>query len=540
MLTAQWGTDGSLSPDGTSIALDRVDRWDSEWRAYRGGQNTPLVVLNLKDHSETLIPNESTTDIQPLWIGETVYFLSDRDWTSNVWAFTPGTGALKQITTFKGADIKWLGGNSNQLVFEREGYLHLLNPANGATTQLNIEVKGDFPWAETKWEDVSKVARSASLSPSGKRAIMEARGEVFTVPIENGDARNITQSADAADRAPMWSPTGNEIAWFSDNGKQGYRLYISSQDGLAQPRTISMGESKMAWEPAWSPDGKYIAFTDDKVRIRIVDVKAGTIQTADVGGTNVERGSLGLIWSPDSKWLAYAKSGSNDFRRIYLWSQADKTTKPITDAFADAFSPSWDLDKKHLYFLASTDLALGSGWANTSAMTSDPEYAAYVVNLRKEDPSPFVPKSDEEIAKDEKKADADSAKTDDSKKGKKTKSTDAKATADKDTTKLETVQIDFEGIERRTMALPLPVRNYPQLINGPGGRGVCSGTKSKSQRSDPAKIHVEGSRNQGIRQRREPDLGFGRWQKNAGPPGGYLEGAGYRKTLGRRWENVEG
>ncbi len=221
MLTAQWGTDGSFSPNGESIALDRMDRWDSEWRAYRGGQNTPLVVLNLKDLSETLIPNESTTDIQPLWIGETVYFLSDRDWAMNVWAYTPSSKALKQITTFKGSDIKWLAGNTNQLAIEREGYLHLLNPTNGVATQLNIEVKGDFPWAETKWEDVSKVASSASLSPSGKRAIMEARGEVFTVPIENGDARNITQSADAADRAPLWSPTGNEIAWFSDQGQKG-------------------------------------------------------------------------------------------------------------------------------------------------------------------------------------------------------------------------------------------------------------------------------------------------------------------------------
>lgn len=479
LLTAQWGTDGSLSPDGTRIALDRVDRWDSEWRAYRGGQNTPLVVLNLKDHSETLIPNESTTDIQPLWIGETVYFLSDRDWTSNVWAFTPGTGALKQVTTLKGADIKWLGGNSNQLVIEREGYLHLLNPASGVTTQLSIEVKGDFPWAETKWEDVSKTARSASLSPSGKRAIMEARGEVFTVPIENGDARNITQSAAAADRAPLWSPTGNEIAWFSDQDRKGYRLFLAAQDGLSTPRTIAIGESKMAWEPAWSPDGKYIAFTDDKVRVRIVDVKAGTIQTADVGGTNIERGSLGLIWSPDSQWLAYAKSGSNNFRRIHVWSQKDKSTKPLTDEFADAFSPAWDLDKKHLYFLASTEVALGSGWANTSAMTSDPEYAAYVVNLRKSDPSPFVPKSDEETAKEEKKAEADSAKTDDSKKGKKTKGADSKAVATKDTTKLEIVQIDFEGIERRTMALPLPVRNYPQLINGPAGVVFVAEQKAK-------------------------------------------------------------
>ncbi|MBU1820189.1 MAG: PDZ domain-containing protein [Bacteroidetes bacterium] len=504
LLTAQWGTDGSLSPDGASIALDRMDRWDLEWRAYRGGQNTPLVVLNLKDLSETLIPNESTTDIQPLWIGETVYFLSDRDWASNVWAFTPASGALKQITTFKGADIKWLAGNATQLIIEREGYLHLLNPTSGTTTQLTIDIKGDFPWAETKWEDVSKVASFASLSPSGKRAIMEARGEVFTVPIENGDARNLTQTSDAADRAPLWSPTGNEIAWFSDQGQKGYNLVIAGQDGLSKPRSIAIGESKMAWEPAWSPDGKYIAFTDDKVRVRVVDVKAGTIQTADVGGTNIERGGLGLSWSPDSKFLAYAKSGLNNFRRIHLWSQADKSTKPITDAFADAFSPTWDLDKKHLYFLASTEVALGSGWANTSSMTSNPEYAAYVVNLRKSDPSPFEPKSDEEEVKKEKKVEAAAApETDDKKKEKKGKNPVSKATTDKDTAKIETVQVDFEGIERRTMALPLPVRNYQQLINGPAGVVFIAEQKAKANgltlqkftlKEGEAKEYVTGAR----------------------------------------------
>ena len=373
MLTNQWAADGSFSADGKQIVIDRIQRWDVEWRHYRGGQNTPLVILNLTDQTERLLPNESTIDIQPLWLGNIIYFLSDRDHTSNIWSYAPASGELKQVTHFKGSDIKWLGGFGNRLTFERDGYLNLLELSSNESSQLSITINADFPWAETTWEDVTKSISSVSLSPTGKRVIMEARGDIFTIPAENGDARNITQSSGVADHAPVWSPKGNELAWFSDVDGKGYALLIASQDGLSKPRSISIGESKMAWEPAWSPDGKLIAFTDDKVRIRIVDVAKGTIKTADVGGANIERGDMGLTWSHDSKWLTYTKTGTNNFRQIKVWSVKNDSIYALTNSFADSFSPAWDRDGYHLYFLASTNLALGSGWANTSSIISDPD-----------------------------------------------------------------------------------------------------------------------------------------------------------------------
>lgn len=459
LLTKQWGFDGSYSPDGKQVVIDKMDRWDVEWRAYRGGQNTPLIVMNLADFAETMIPNEQRSiDIQPLWLGDKIYFLSDRQGgVSNIWSYTPGSGALTQLTRSKGADVKWLGGYGNMLVYEHEGSLHQMDLAGKNDKQIAITVVGDFPWAETKWENVSRRVVNASLSPTGKRAVMEARGEVFTVPVENGDVRNITQSSSAADRAPLWSPKGNEIAWFSDANGKGYALYLAAQDGMGKPRIISIGESKMAWEPAWSPDGKYIAFADDDVRVRIVELSTGDITTADIGGINTERGDMGLTWSPDGQWLAYSKTGSNMFRGIKVWNVRTKTVHALTNAFADAFSPAWDRDSKHLYFLASTELALGSGWANTSSQNARPEYEAYVINLRKNDLSPFKPTSDEEEVKAETKPEEKPKPKEEPKPGSEKPKEESG------------VMIDFDQLDRRTIPLPMPKRNYGAILAGPAG-----------------------------------------------------------------------
>ncbi|MDE5421679.1 PDZ domain-containing protein [Ancylomarina sp. DW003] len=480
MLNSQWGTKASFAANGKQIVIDKVRRWDWEWRAYRGGQNTPLIILNLEDSSEKLLPNESTTDVQPLWLGNNIYFLSDRDWAMNIWMYNTKTSDLKQITTFKDIDIKSLSGNKEKLVFERDGYLHTYDLASGKITQLEFNLRGDFPWASTKWEDVSSRVRSASLSPTGKRAIMSARGEIFTVPVEHGDARNITNNSEAAERAPIWSPKGDKIAWFSDVNGKGYQLMIANQDGLSKPETISIGESKMAWEPAWSPDGKYIVFTDDDVRIRLIDIEAKTIKTIDVGGNNFERGDLGLSWSKDSKWLAYAKSGANNFRRICIWSSVDSRVRTVTDKMADAFSPAWDADEKHLYFLASTDLALLSGYVNTSVMGAKAaNYGAYILNLNKKDASPFEPRSDEE--KVAKKKD---------KKESKEKKKDAKSKKSKE--KVDSLmKIDFDGIERRIIPLPMPKAKYNYLLTGPKGVVFIAEASTKGRSSNLHKFELK-------------------------------------------------
>lgn len=464
LLPAPWGFDGAFSADGKKMVVDRVSRWDVEWRHYRGGQNTPIQIMDLNTLSEQSIPNASTMDLHPLWLGNEIFFLSDRDFIMNVWAFNTVSGAMRQLTQNKKGDIKWLSSNGKELVYEYNGYLHTLDPVSGSSKQLSITVTGDFPWAETKWENVGNRAESVSLSASGKRIILEARGDIFTVPVENGDARNITHSSGAADRRPVWSPDGKQIAWFSDMGGDAYALYISDQEGKNTPRKISIGESKLGWNPVWSPDSKHIAFVDNAVRIKVIELATGKITTADVGGSNIERSGMGVNWSPDSKWLVYAKTAPNHFKRITVWSLESGKATAISDPMANAEEPVWDLGGRYLYFLASTNIALGSGWANTSSLQARPSFAAYIMVLRKDDATPFPLKSDEE---------PDSTK---------------EIKKPKDTSNPKAVRIDFDQIDRRTLSLPIPDGNYDGMLSGPKGSVFISSGATLS------KFTIEGKK----------------------------------------------
>jgi tricorn protease len=448
---------GKFSPDGKRFVYEEIYPWESEFRNYRGGQNNPLRIFDLQTYEVEKLPWENTRDINPVWIGDLIYFLSDRDFGMNIWSFNTQTKELQQITFFKEFDCKNLQGNNNKLIFENGGYLYTLNSSDNKPEKLNIEVTGDFPWTRPHFTKIEKYIESAAISPTGKRVALAARGDIFTVPASKGDYRNLTNSTGIADRAVAWSPDGKSISWFSDEGGE-YQVVISDQYGK-EKRKIKIENPTFYYRPSWSPDSKYLSFYNENRTLWILEVGTGIFtKIADEGFAHPEHVIFGE-WAPDSKWLAYTKRLTNEFSAIFVYSLEQKKSFQITDGMSDCQMPAWDASGKYIYFTASTDYGLNLGWLDMSSFDHPVNRAIYMAVLSKDELSPLVPESDDEVAKDEKKPD-ESVSTD--KKDKKDKK-ENKDGDKKEEVKVKPVKIDFDGLQQRIIALPIPVKSYIQL-----------------------------------------------------------------------------
>ena len=461
---------GSLSPEGKRLAYQMIEPWETEWRNYRGGQAGPIRVIDLATLAESTLPWDGANEQAPVWFGDTIYFLSDRDLAMNVWAYDLAAGKLEQLTRFKDFDAKSLNGGAGMLVFEQAGWLHTLDTRTRALKRIEITAAGDFPWARPHWEKVEKALANPALSPSGKRAAFEARGEILTVPAEKGDARNLTASPGAADRSPAWSPDGQRLAWFSDEGGE-YRLVIADQNG--ENRTeVAPEKPTFFYSPAWSPDSKRLAFTDANRDLWVCEVATKALRRVDNEMFAHPDRVIYPAWSPDSKWIAYTRRLPNQFAAIFVWSVATGATTQITDGMSDSRSPAWDAGGKVLYFLASTDYALNVGWLDMTSYERPTTRAIYLAVLAKDSPSPLLPESDEEAKEGEKGKDDKAAE-----KGKEKKVKDAKGAkkdageeGDEDEEKKDVVvTIDFDGLAHRIVALDVPARDYQQLAAGAEG-----------------------------------------------------------------------
>lgn len=448
----------ALSPDGGTVAYQMVSQWDAEWRMYRGGQAQPIRVANLRTLDQSKAPWSGSNDTDPAWLGDAVYFLSDRDHTANLYKWVPGTPQATQLTKHTDFDAKNLSAGGGALVYEKGGYLWLYDTATNADRQVVITVRGDLPWAMPRYQDVTKEIQSASLSPTGVRALFEARGEIWTVPTGKGDIRNLSNTPGAADRSPVWSPDGQSIAWFSDRSGE-YQLMIAKQDGSAPPRAIALDQPTFYFTPTWSPDSKSIAFTDTGLNLWVVDVTTGARTLVDTDQWMVPNRTVDPTWSPDGKWLAYAKRLPSQFHAIHVWSAAEKRSRQLTDGLSDAISPAWDASGKYLFFLASTDFGQNTGWLEMTSYERPVHRAVYFAVLAAADPSPLLPESDEEK---QPAAGASAAAA---------PATKPNATAAaKDTAGARpAVTIDFEGITQRILALDVPARDYHTLRTGAAG-----------------------------------------------------------------------
>jgi tricorn protease len=443
---------GSFSADGARFAympigFFRPPHSYDAWKQYRGGRTTKIWIGQLSDSAVTEIPRTNSNDTDPVWVGNDVYFLSDREGPITLFAYDTSAKKVRRILDNTSLDYKSLSAGPGVIVLEKFGGIQLYDLKLKKLTDVNITVAADIGELRPRWEKAGTALRQFALSPNGKRAVFEARGEIVTVPAEKGDVRVLSKSPGAHDRSPAWSPDGNSVAWFSDENGD-YALVIRDQAGAGEKRTIRMGDKPgYYFDPIWSPDSRWIACEDNRLNLLLVEVASGKMTTIATDHYYDPERTFNPAWSPDSQWLAYTKELPSHFHAIFAHPVTGGQSQQLTDGMSDARYPAFDRGGLYLYFTASTNVGPTLGWID---MTSNPyavNRSAYVMVLRKDTPSPLAAESDEEAAKAEEKPKAEETPKNDK----------------------PVVRIDADGLSQRILALPVPRRDYRGLASAKAG-----------------------------------------------------------------------
>jgi len=482
----------SFSPDAARIAYVPNLIWQTSWKRYRGGQTTPIYIVRLSDLALEKVPreNKNSNDRNPVWFGDTVYFLSDRNGPVTLFAYDTKTKTVKQVIDNKGLDFKSLSAGPDALAYEQFGGIYLLSPSSGKSTKLDIRIAGDLPATRPHYEKAGDKIQNAAISPAGARAVFEARGEIFTVPAEKGDIRNLTRTPAIAERDPAWSPDGKFVAFFSDESGE-YALHIADQSGSGSVKKINLGDPpSFFYSPLWSPDSKKIAYTDKRLNLWYLDVAKGTPVKVATERYDDPTSSMTESWSPDSKWLTYSKLLENHLRAVFVYSLDTGKESQITDGISDARYPVFDKGGKSLIFAASTDVGLSLGWLDLSSFQHPVLRHVYAAVLKKGDPSPVEPQSDEEKVTEEKKeaAGGDKGKeADQAKAAEKGKEGEKKEEKKEEAVK---VVIDLDGIGQRIVSLPIKAARYEGLETGKAGTLFLSEIVDVPRFGEPAPVTV--------------------------------------------------
>ncbi|MCA1605354.1 MAG: protease, partial [Acidobacteria bacterium] len=386
-----------------------------------------------------------------MWIGNTIYFLSDRNYTMNLFAYSGDTKQVKQLSNHDDFDIMTASAGPDAIVYEQAGDIYLVDEKSGKAQRLDVQVTGDLPWARPQFKKVVSMIRNSALSPTGVRAAFEARGEIFTVPAEKGDSRNLTQSSGAHDRSPVWSPDGAQLAWLSDASGE-YQLMLGDPLGVTEPRSTGLPSTAFFSAPAWSSEGKQILLQDNHRNLWTIDATSGQATKIDTDNYPDPARSFEATWSPDSKWIAYSKNLPNRLRAIFIYSLAQKKSHQITDGMADSISPAFDVGGKYLYFMASTNYGPSTGWLEMSSIDRPVRRAIYLAVLEANEPSPLLPETgDEPPARP---------------------SPSPETAAPPPTPGAQrplNVRIDFDRISQRIISVNIPAGDYSNLTAGAAG-----------------------------------------------------------------------
>ncbi len=462
---------GSFSADGSTLAYVPVMQWESGWKHYRGGQTTPVWLVNMKTLDLVKVPRENSNDSSPVWAGNKVYFLSDRNGPVSLFSYDPNSKAVEQILENHGYDLKTVSAGPGALVYEQFGSLHLYDLATQREHAVAVTIHGDLPALTPGLRPIAaKEVRNIAVSPTGVRLVAEAHGDIFTLPAEKGNVRNLTRTPGSAERDPSWSPDGKSIAYFSDASGE-YQLFIRDQDGLQPPKVIDLGpDASYFYSPVWSPDSKHIAFSDKHLRLWYVDVAGGKPVKVDTS----LRGGFGpdteVSWSPDSQWIAYTRDLENQLHAVFFYSLSTHTSTQITDGMSNTGYLVFDPSGKYLYFTASTNNGPSDAGIDLSSLDRATNSSAYVIVLARNGVSPVAPESDDENKKKDEdkkdeKPDANKSK-DDAAAKEGDKKDDSKKKEDE---KPKPTVIDLAGIGNRILSLPILSRNYVGLSMGKTG-----------------------------------------------------------------------
>lgn len=465
----------SYSPDGKQLAYNRVMREFRTWKYYQGGMADDIWIYNPAANKVEKITDNKAQDIMPMWIGDEIYFISDRDRTMNIFVYNTKTKQTQKVTQFTEYDVKFPSCHGNTIVFENAGYIYKMDAASKTPQKVNISLSSDNVYARSEIKDGAKYMNAASLSPDGARIAITARGEVFNVPVDKGVTKNITRSPGAHDRDAQWSPDGKYIAYISDASGE-TELYVQDAES-GQVTQLTKNNDTYISNYAWSYDAKKIVYTDRENRINLVEVPTGnkTLVLQDPAGK-----PRNVRFSPDNKWLTYTRTVDNTFSVVYVYNLAEKKEYAVTDKWYDSGSPVFSTDGKYLVFTSARDFAPQYGWLEWNHIYTN-LYGVYIALLDKTTPSPFLQKDAEVKVK----TDAVTDKKDDAK-------SDAKAGVE--------VKIDVEGIGDRIVRLPVAASSYGGFYSdgkkvyyfGRGGTQVYDLEKQKEEMvAEGARMSVE-------------------------------------------------
>ncbi len=442
----------AFSPDGTKLAYNPIYEAFNEWKNYRGGTNSVVWLFNMSDSSSEKVPQPAgrVNDAGPMWIDDNIYFRSDRDGEFNLFSYNSKTRAIKQLTDHQDFPVVSASAGAGSIIYEQAGYLHILDLKSGRTAKVTVGVAADLVETRARYVKGSRYIRRAAFSPTGARAALEFRGEIVTVPAEKGDARNVTNTVGAHERSPAWSPDGKSLAYFSDESGE-YELHIRAQDGKGEVRKIKVAGAGFYEDPVWSPDSQKLSFTDNSWTLYWMDIKTGSIKKIGseylYGPTRAK--TIHHIWSPDSKWVAYTLNTRAYIQTVFAYSIDQDKSTPITDGLSEVTEPVFDESGKYLYFFGSTDAGPVKDWFAQSTADNQITRSLYMAVLRNDLPNPLARESDEEkgIVKDERPAGTPQPKP----------------------TPVP-FAIDFPGINNRILSIPLPSGNLRNLQPGIAGQ----------------------------------------------------------------------